>query len=88
MDHDVAGPQQSPPGLVESEPVACHVPGDRVKTAGDLPVEAVAELSTEAVEAVVAEDLAPDALGGPMALAGSHQDNYLALGHASEQPLD
>ena len=59
-----------------------------MKTPGDHVVKTLAELATEPVEAVIAEDLAPGAFAGPLALAGADDHDDLAFGHASEQPLN
>ena len=88
VDHDVTGPEQGAPSLVEPEPVLSHVSGDGVETAGDDTVKAFAQLTAESVEAVVAQDFSPRALSGPLVLAGPDDHDYLASGHAAKQPLD
>ena len=83
VDHDVARAQQGPSRLVEGEPVASDVAGDRVEAPGDHVIEARTELGPEAIEAVVAQDLAPGALDGSLALARADEYDDLAFGHAS-----
>jgi len=51
-------------------------------------VEAVAELGPQAIEAVVAQDLPLQAVGGAGPPAGPDEDGDLAVGDGSEQPLD
>ena len=58
-----------PPLGSRPRPSVADVARDRGEPAGDLVVEAVAELGAQAVEAVVAEDLAAGPLGGALAPA-------------------
>ena len=88
VNHDVAGAEQASPDLVEGEPVSSHVRGNRANAPGDHLLEAPAELGAQAVEAVVAENLAPGALRGSLVLAGAHEQDDLASGDAPEQALD
>ena len=64
VDHDVTGRRADRgPASSRPSPSLPDVAGDRVEPAGDHVVEAPAELAAEPVEAVVAQDLAPSALG-------------------------
>ena len=47
-----------------------------------------AQLGAQAVERVVADDLALDALGRRRPPAGPHEQDELAVGHGPQQPLD
>src|SRR5260221_680632 len=68
-------------------PAGGAVPAEGRDPPGDLGVEAVAPLPPEAVEGVVAEDVAPDPLGRPGPAPGPHEGQQLALGHGAEEPL-
>ena len=74
--------------VVEQETVASDVAGDRVESPSDNGIEVIAELSSETIEAVIAEDIATSPLCRGLALAGAHEHHYFAFGHASEQALD
>ena len=88
MDDHVDLGQGGPVGVVEAEPVDRDVTAEGADPAGDRGVEAVAPLPPEAVEGVVAEDVAPDPLGRPGPPARPHQGQHLASGHATEESFD
>jgi TetR/AcrR family transcriptional regulator len=89
VDHHVAAGERGTTGVVEAEAVAADVTADR----GDPPVhqrgEAVlAQLVAEAIEGVVAEDLAlGPLLDGGLAARPDQQDE-LAVRDAAHEPLD
>ncbi len=89
VDHDVASRQRRPPRVVEPEAVGAHVAGDDRHPALHHLVEGGrAQLVAQAVEGVVAEDLAPRPLEHRRALPRAHQQHQLAAGHRAQQPLD
>jgi hypothetical protein len=88
VDDDVAAGEHFPAGLVEVETVSPHVAGDRHEPPLDLGLEAFAELGPQAVEAVVAQDLPPCAVGRRQPLTRSHEYDDLAVGHTAQQALD
>jgi hypothetical protein len=59
-----------------------------VEAPGDHVIEACTKVFPEAIEAVVAQDLAPGALDGSLALARADKYDDLAFRHASDQALD
>jgi len=63
MHDDVARRQHPAPLVVEIEPVPADVARDRYETTLDLIGEGLAPLAAQAVETVVANDLAHRALG-------------------------
>ena len=75
-------------GVVEAEPVSSDVAGDGREPPVDLVSKLRAELRPQAVEAVVAQDLASGALGRRLALARADEHDDLAFGHAAQQSLD
>ena len=89
MDEHGARRQRGPPVVVEREPIRADVPGDRGDALGHHGGEAVlAELLAQAVEGVVAEDLALGALLDRRPTAGPDEEHELAAGDAPEEPLD
>ena len=76
-------------GFVEGEPVSSRRRRRSCAGGGRSPSSKLSPSSAaEAVEAVVAQDLAPGALGRPLTLAGADEHDDLAVGHAAQQPLD
>ena len=89
MDDGVARGEQVAAGGVEAESVAAHVAGDCGDAAGRHLGEALlAQLGAQAVEGVVLEDLAGQALLDGGAAAGAHEQHELAVGDASEQTFE
>jgi hypothetical protein len=90
VEHDVARRQHRPVGLVEAEAVGADVAGDHLQAPGHELVEGLgpADLGPEAVEGVVADDLALDALGRRRPPAGPHEQDDLAAGDRAQQALD
>ncbi|MDQ1422932.1 MAG: hypothetical protein QOD72_430, partial [Acidimicrobiaceae bacterium] len=72
----------------QSEAIGRHVAGDDAQPASHHGVELAAEIRAKAVEGVVAEDLALDALGGRRPATAPHEQDDLAVGNAAQQPLD
>jgi len=68
-DHVTAG-EERPSVRVEAKPLLPDVPGDDAEPPRGLGVEAVAELGPQAIEAVVAQDLPLQAVGGAGPPAG------------------
>ncbi len=74
--------------LVEAEAVGPDVAGDHLHPPGGHLGEALAaELGAEAIEGVVLQHLALDALRGARPLAGPHEQDDLAAGGGSQQSL-
>jgi hypothetical protein len=73
---------------VQAQAVGGHVAGHRGDTGGHRPVEPVAQLLAQAVEAVVLQDL----LGGPLhrrgPSAGADEQDDLAVGDAAQEAFD
>ncbi len=76
------------PLVVEPQPVGAHVAGHGGHPGRHLLGERGAELVPEAVEAVVAQHLALDPLGGGCPPTGSHEQHHPAVGNGAEEPLD
>ncbi len=88
VDDDVARRPDGAVDVVQAEPVAGDIAGDRGDPAGHRRVEVGAVLGAEAVEGVVLEDLLAGPLGGGRALAVADQQHEVAVGHAAQQSLD
>ena len=88
VHHDVRGGEQAPVLFVEPQAVDGNVTADDAHPALHLGVEVPAQLLTEAVEAVVAEDLAPGSLGGRCTPPGPNQQHNLAVRHRPKEALD
>ncbi len=90
MDHGVAAREGRSVGVGQPQPVAGDVAGDRGDPAGEGgEVDAlIAALRAEPVERVVLEDLAVGAARGAGSLAVADEQDELAVGDRSQQPLD
>ena len=88
VDDGVARCPDGPVGVVQAEPVACHVARDGGDPAGDHRVEVGSVLGAEPIECVVLEDLLAGPFGGAGALAVADQQHEMTVGHAAQQALD
>ena len=88
VHHNVGRREQTPVLRVETEPIDRDIAAHNIHPALDLGVEAIAELGTHPLEAVVAKDLAPGPLGRRGAPPGAHEQHQFAVGDRSEEPLD
>ena len=88
VDHHVAAGQGVEPGGVQTEPVGGHVAGHRAHPGVHLVVEPVAQLLTQAVEAVVLQDLLGRPLTGRGPPAGADQQDDPAVGDAAQDAFD
>ena len=90
VDHGVAAGEDRPIDVVQAEPVAGDVAGDRGDPAGHGgEVDALfGALRAQPVEGVVLEDLAVGAARGAGSLAVADEQHQLAVGDRSQQALD
>ena len=88
MDDDVTLRKELTPVVVETEAVRGHVAGHRRDPAGHFGLEPVAVLLTQAVEAIVAEDLTGHPLGRCRPASGAHQEHHPGVGDGPQQSLD
>ncbi len=87
VDDDVARRQDSPPLVVEIEAVVAHVSRHRDEPTPHLVGEAVAPFGAQAVEAVVAHDLASGPLRRRQPAGGSYEHHDLAVGDRPQESL-
>ncbi len=85
---DVAFRQDSEPFVVEPEPVGAHVAREGGHPLCHLRPEPGTELGTKTVEAVVAQYLALDSLGGGSPATGPDEEDHSALGNRAQEALD
>src|SRR5579875_537176 len=88
VDDDVAGGELAATGVVQAEALACDVAGDRDHPSRHLVVESLAELGAQAVEAVVPQDLATEALGRVGPAPRADEEEELAPGDGAKESLD
>ena len=85
MSHDA---ERLAARVVEPEAVGADVTGDDRDPPRHLLVEAARPARAEAVEGVVAEDLPLHPLRGRARRPGADQQDELAVGHRTQEPLD
>jgi hypothetical protein len=88
VDDDVAGGDERPAVVVEAEAVGAHVAGDGGDPAVHRGLEVVAPDLPEAVEGIVAEDLAVGPAGGVRAPPGADQEDELAARGRAQEAFD
>ena len=88
MDHDVAARQQCAGGFVKFETVPADIAADGGEATRDLALEAVPELGSQTVEAVVANDLPSCSLCRSEPLTWPDEGDDLAARDTAQQAFD